>query len=48
MDAIQQDVDNKGNTKKEVEISTHESEIERIAESVNQTVIQDDLEKLII
>jgi len=44
MDAIQQDVDNKGNTKKEVEISTHESEIERIAESVNQTVIQDDLE----
>ena len=44
MDAIQQDVDNKGNTDKVVEISTHESEIERIAEAVSQTVIQDELE----
>jgi len=44
MDAIQQDVDNKGNTEKKVEISTHESEIERIAEAVSQTVIQDELE----
>ena len=43
MDAIQQDVDNKGNTDKVV-IDSHESELERIAESVSQTVIQDELE----
>ena len=43
MDAIQQDVDNKENTE-EVVLDSHESEIERIAESVSQTVIQDELD----
>jgi len=43
MDAIQQDVDNKGNTE-EVALDSHESEIERIAESVSNTVIQDELD----
>jgi len=43
MDAIQQDVDNKGNTE-EVALDSHESEIERIAEAVSQTVIQDELD----
>jgi len=43
MDAIQQDVDNKENTE-EVALDSHESEIERIAEAVSQTVIQDELD----
>ena len=43
MDAIQQDVDNKENAE-EVVLDSHESEIERIAESVSQTVIQDELD----
>ena len=43
MDAIQEDVDNKQNTE-EVVIDSHESEIERIAEAVSQTVIQDELD----
>jgi len=43
MDAIQQDVDNKGNAE-EVALDSHESEIERIAEAVSQTVIQDELD----
>ena len=43
MDAIQQDVDNKQNTDERA-MDSHESEIERIAEAVSQTVIQDELD----
>jgi hypothetical protein len=45
MDAIQQDVDKTGKPEERAPvIDAHESEIERIAEAVSQTVIQDEME----